>query len=119
MGWRFISTRNVPDNKLWWWWTFFMVEVFLIIAIWIGHTQRLFAVQRVRVTMDQIVAVRSGLSTLCYVTAARCRPERLSAPIPTQRMFIDGFILGMLAMRPEMSTFCLRQHVNLAVPRVL
>lgn len=34
-----------------------MVEFFLVFAIWLGHTQRLFAVQRVRVTMDQIVAV--------------------------------------------------------------
>lgn len=35
-----------------------MVEVFLLIAIWLGHSQRLFAVQRIRTTMDQIVAVR-------------------------------------------------------------
>lgn len=34
-----------------------MVEVFLLIAIWLGHSQRLFAVQRIRTTMDQIVAV--------------------------------------------------------------
>lgn len=57
MVWRFTQTRGVPNNFMWWWWTFFMVEVFLIIAIWLGHTQRLFAVQRVRVTMDQIVSV--------------------------------------------------------------
>lgn len=40
-----------------------MVEIFLVIAIWIGHTQRLFAVQRVRTTMDQIVAVSHQIHT--------------------------------------------------------
>ncbi|CAN0448300.1 unnamed protein product, partial [Hapterophycus canaliculatus] len=34
-----------------------MVEVFLLIAIWLGHSQRLFAVQRIRTTMDQIVSI--------------------------------------------------------------
>ncbi|CAB1103980.1 GT2 [Ectocarpus sp. CCAP 1310/34] len=56
MVWRFLETRDVPPEYIWWWWTFFMVEVFLLFAIWLGHTQRLFAVQRVRTTMDQIVA---------------------------------------------------------------
>ncbi|KAG5192414.1 hypothetical protein JKP88DRAFT_271166 [Tribonema minus] len=38
-----------------WAWAFYAVEICLTIAIWIGHTQRLFAVQRVRLTMDDIV----------------------------------------------------------------
>lgn len=63
MIWRFTDTRDVPEFFVWWWWTYYMVEFFLVIAIWLGHTQRLFAVQRVRVTMDQIVAV----STITHV----------------------------------------------------
>ena len=34
-----------------------MVEVFLLFAVWLGHSQRLFAVQRIRTTMDEIVLV--------------------------------------------------------------
>lgn len=58
MVWRFLETQDVPPEYTWWWWTFYMVEVFLLFAIWLGHSQRLFAVQRVRTTMDQIVSVR-------------------------------------------------------------
>ena len=58
MVWRFLETKDVPEEFTWWWWTFYMVEVFLLFAIWLGHSQRLFAVQRVRTTMDQIVSVR-------------------------------------------------------------
>lgn len=58
MVWRFLDTQDVPPEYKWWWWVFFMVEVFLLFAIWLGHTQRLFAVQRIRTTMDQIVSVR-------------------------------------------------------------
>lgn len=60
MVWRYLETRDVPKFFTWWWWVFFSVEFFLIIAIWIGHTQRLFAVQRPRVTMDQLVAVSAA-----------------------------------------------------------
>lgn len=38
-----------------WAWTFYGVEICLIIAIWVGHTQRMFAVQRIKLTMDDIV----------------------------------------------------------------
>ncbi len=37
-----------------WGYTFFFVEVTLIIAVAVGHTQRLFPVQRKIVTMDQL-----------------------------------------------------------------
>eukprot|EP00752_Nemacystus_decipiens_P009510 g8501.t1 len=57
MVWRFLETQDVPPEYTWWWWTFYMVEVFLLFAIWLGHSQRLFAVQRIRTTMDQIVAI--------------------------------------------------------------
>lgn len=61
MVWRFLETQDVPPEFMWWWWTFYMVEVFLLFAIWLGHSQRLFAVQRIRTTMDQIVSVRDIL----------------------------------------------------------
>mmetsp|Transcript_8020 Transcript_8020/g.12169 ORF Transcript_8020/g.12169 Transcript_8020/m.12169 type:complete len:1034 (-) Transcript_8020:205-3306(-) len=38
-----------------WGWLFYGVEICLIIAIWIGHTQRLFACQRIKLNMDDIV----------------------------------------------------------------
>ncbi len=37
-----------------WAYTFFVVEITLIIAVAVGHTQRLFPVQRSVVTMDQL-----------------------------------------------------------------
>ena len=61
--WRFTSTADVPPEYKWWWWIYFMVEVFLLFAVWLGHTQRLFAVQRVRTTMDEIVSVRTSEDT--------------------------------------------------------
>mmetsp|Transcript_4432 Transcript_4432/g.6276 ORF Transcript_4432/g.6276 Transcript_4432/m.6276 type:complete len:1027 (+) Transcript_4432:159-3239(+) len=38
-----------------WGWIFYAVECCLIIAIWIGHTQRLFAVTRPKINMDMLV----------------------------------------------------------------
>lgn len=43
--------------KLYWWWLFFSAEFFLAIAVWVGLAQRLFPVQRIKVTMDDITAV--------------------------------------------------------------
>ncbi len=37
-----------------WAYTFFIVEVTLIIAVTVGHTQRLFPVERSVVTMDEL-----------------------------------------------------------------
>lgn len=53
--WRW--TETFPDIGRWdytewifyWWWTFFLAEVFLAIAVWIGLAQRLFPVQRIKV----------------------------------------------------------------------
>eukprot|EP00953_Heterococcus_sp_UTEX-ZZ885_P030185 15965-Heterococcus_DN1.PRE.5 len=65
MYWRFTETiTNNEDDFLqikgfpvvWWAWTFFATEICLIIALWIGHTQRIFAVQRVVVSMDDLAA---------------------------------------------------------------
>jgi len=43
--------------KLYWWWLFFSAEFFLAIAVWVGLAQRLFPVQRIKVTMDDITSV--------------------------------------------------------------
>lgn len=68
MVWRYTDTSNVPEKFIWWWWTYYMVEFFLTFAIWLGHTQRLFAVQRVRVTMDQIVAIDPAVGANAVVS---------------------------------------------------
>ncbi|CAM9342279.1 unnamed protein product [Ascophyllum nodosum] len=66
--WRFTQTQGVEEHLMWWWWTFFLVEIFLVTAIWIGHTQRLFAVQRIRVTMDQIVSIDPAVGANAVVS---------------------------------------------------
>ncbi|CAM9783444.1 unnamed protein product [Discosporangium mesarthrocarpum] len=52
-----ITRYQVDHPQLWWWWAFYITEIFLAIAVWIGHTQRLFPVQRVKVTMDDLTSV--------------------------------------------------------------
>lgn len=55
LQWRWTTT--FPSIGRWdytewifyWWWTFFLAEVFLAIAVWIGLAQRLFPVQRIKV----------------------------------------------------------------------
>ncbi|CAM9743211.1 unnamed protein product, partial [Ectocarpus fasciculatus] len=68
MVWRFLDTQDVPPEYKWWWWVFFMVEVFLLFAIWLGHSQRLFAVQRIRTTMDQIVSIDPAVGANAVVS---------------------------------------------------
>eukprot|EP00752_Nemacystus_decipiens_P009511 g8502.t1 len=64
LHWRYTETFP-PDIARWdylqwelyWWWLFFSAEFFLAIAVWVGLAQRLFPVQRIKVTMDDITAV--------------------------------------------------------------
>jgi cellulose synthase/poly-beta-1,6-N-acetylglucosamine synthase-like glycosyltransferase len=49
----FFDVQFLPVEA--WGWVFYGVEICLIIAIWIGHTQRLFACQRIKVNMDDLV----------------------------------------------------------------
>lgn len=62
--WRYTSTFpptigrwDYTSWKLYWWWLFFSAEFFLAIAVWVGLAQRLFPVQRIKVTMDDITSV--------------------------------------------------------------
>lgn len=62
--WRYTSTFpptvgrwDYMSWKLYWWWLFFSAEFFLAIAVWVGLAQRLFPVQRIKVTMDDITSV--------------------------------------------------------------
>lgn len=64
MQWRFMDTFpptvgrwEYTSPTFYWWWSFFLAEIFLAIAVWIGLAQRLFPVQRIKVTMDDITAV--------------------------------------------------------------
>lgn len=62
--WRFFFTFpqdigqwEYTSWRLYWWWSFYLAEIFLAIAVWIGLAQRLFPVQRIKVTMDDITSV--------------------------------------------------------------
>ncbi|CBJ34253.1 hypothetical protein Esi_1748_0001 [Ectocarpus siliculosus] len=64
LHWRYTSTFpptvgrwDYMSWKLYWWWLFFSAEFFLAIAVWVGLAQRLFPVQRIKVTMDDITSV--------------------------------------------------------------
>lgn len=52
-----IARGDYLEWELYWWWLFFSAEFFLAIAVWVGLAQRLFPVQRIKVTMDDITAV--------------------------------------------------------------
>ena len=52
-----IARWDYMSWQLYWWWLFFSAEFFLAIAVWVGLAQRLFPVQRIKVTMDDITAV--------------------------------------------------------------
>lgn len=52
-----IARWDYRSWQLYWWWLFFSAEFFLAIAVWVGLAQRLFPVQRIKVTMDDITAV--------------------------------------------------------------
>lgn len=54
--WRYTSTfppslqrLDYHTARFYWWWSFYLAEVFLAIAVWIGLAQRLFPVQRIKV----------------------------------------------------------------------
>lgn len=56
--WQWRYTDTFPPNivrsdyhtgRFYWWWAFYLAEVFLAIAVWIGLAQRLFPVQRIKV----------------------------------------------------------------------
>ncbi|CAM9415618.1 unnamed protein product [Ectocarpus sp. 4 AP-2014] len=64
LHWRYTSTFPPTIDRwdymswqLYWWWLFFSAEFFLAIAVWVGLAQRLFPVQRIKVTMDDITSV--------------------------------------------------------------
>lgn len=56
LQWRFMDTFpptvgrwEYTSPTFYWWWSFFLAEIFLAIAVWIGLAQRLFPVQRIKV----------------------------------------------------------------------
>jgi cellulose synthase/poly-beta-1,6-N-acetylglucosamine synthase-like glycosyltransferase len=69
-----------------WGWTFYAVEICLTFGIWIGHSQRMFAVSRSVVTMDQLALVDD---TVAY-------NARVSILLPTAGERLDIVMLALL-----------------------
>ncbi len=71
-----------------WAYAFFIVEITLIIAVIVGHTQRLFPVQRPVVTMDQLseydMAVAYNAKTCITIPTGKQQFQRFKIQIKTR-----------------------------------